>query len=150
MIAPWRVAGVIILLASVTGCAPATPAPQPANLYNKVDLSFECVTSYRSSVQSQIQQRDRVTLTNASQTAVVTYPNLVFNALYSPGGYDVPYLKVWVTSADSRDELDATLYQFYPMTSTLTQFGGLGFTGLHYTYHPETRAELQFLCTVTR
>ncbi len=46
--------------------------------------------------------------------------------------------------------LSATFYQLPSDSGTQNQFiGGYGFTGLNYSYQPDSGAELQYWCAAT-
>ena len=56
-------------------------------------------------------------------------------------------LRTWVTALDESVIYNSQLYQLPLDSGPSNQFvGGHGFTGLNYSYHPDSSAELQFWC----
>lgn len=53
-------------------------------------------------------------------------------------------LRVW----DDETGRPITTFNYNPASNLQNRFGGSGFTGLHYVYHPRSDAELQFWATV--
>jgi hypothetical protein len=78
----------------------------------------------------------------------LAFADLVFHAAYATGeGDDERALRTWVTGADKTVIYNVQLYQLPLDSGPDNQFvGGHGFTGLNYTYHPASAAELQFWC----
>lgn len=75
---------------------------------------------------------------------------MMFHATYSTGEADNERaLQVWVTDGEGTTVYQSTLYQLPIDSGPQNQFiGGHGFTGLNYSYTPNSSAELQFWCEV--
>ena len=61
------------------------------------------------------------------------------------GHYNSLHLQIY--DAESGNSITSVLYQFGEPPENRFD-GGHGFTGLHYVYHPESEAELQFRASV--
>lgn len=108
-----------------------------------------CTAAYRSSVQVGIEQEETLTFTDADAEQSAVFADMVFHAAYSAGeANNERNLRVWVTGvADETAVAHSTLFQFEPDRGPQNQFvGGHGFTGLNYSYHPTSGAEMQFWC----
>jgi hypothetical protein len=95
-----------------------------------------------------IQREDTVNLSEFAATPVtLNYNDLAFHAHYfGEPPFATPALNLFVTIPNQTERLILVLYQF-PRTAPANQFiDGHGFTGLHYAYHPNSGAELQFWC----
>lgn len=125
---------------------PSTSIAAPPPLQEIVII---CHTAYRSSVSHPIEQSDTRSVAS-SAPATISYRDLTFSAQSLLWFGEGQSLKLAVTATGQRDELTTILYQFPNGKPVVNQFkGGHGFTGLHYAYHPKSRAELQFWCAAT-
>lgn len=124
-----------------------TAVSTPANAEN-----ITCTVAYRSSVEVGIEQEETLTFVDSDDEQAITFADMVFHAAYSAGEQDNERnLRVWVTE-DGADTAvsQSTLYQFEPNSGPKDQFvGGHGFTGLNYSYHSQSSAEMQFWCSAT-
>ena len=135
----WIFWGMVLILAACGGGG-ETAVPAKAQ-------QISCTAAYRSSVQVGIEREETLTFTDADAEQSVAFADLIFHAAYHTGAADNERnLRVWVT--DSNDDLlHATLYQLETSSGPQNQFvGGHGFTGLTYSYHPTSGAEMQFWC----
>lgn len=135
----WIFWGMVLVLAACGGGG-ETAVPAKAQ-------QISCTAAYRSSVQVGIEREETLTFTDADAEQSVAFADLIFHAAYHTGAADNERnLRVWVT--DSNDDLlHATLYQLETSSGPQNQFvGGHGFTGLTYSYHPTSGAEMQFWC----
>ena len=135
----WIFWGMVLVLAAC-GVGGETAVPAKAQ-------QISCTAAYRSSVQVGIEREETLTFTDADAEQSVAFADLLFHAAYHTGAADNERnLRVWVT--DSNDDLmHATLYQLETDSGPQNQFvGGHGFTGLTYSYHPTSGAEMQFWC----
>lgn len=107
-----------------------------------------CTAAYRSSVSSPIVGEESLTFEEADAEQSLTFSDLVFHAAYDMGeGDNERSLRTWVTAIDESITYNSQLYQLPLDSGPANQFiGGHGFTGLNYTYHPTSAAELQFWC----
>ena len=135
----WIFWGMVLVLAACGGRG-ETAVPAKAQ-------QITCTAAYRRSVQVGIEREETLTFTDADAEQSVAFADLIFHAAYHTGAADNERnLRVWVT--DSNDDLlHATLYQLETSSGPQNQFvGGHGFTGLTYSYHPTSGAEMQFWC----
>jgi hypothetical protein len=111
-------------------------------------MRVTCTTAYRSNVSNPIEETGSITVSAQEPEQTVTYATMRFRVRYWPGSEgESRNLKLWVTPTESNAlDLEATLYQMAPTDRLREQPGGFGFTGLHYVYHPQSRAELQYSC----
>lgn len=117
---------------------------------------IRCTAAYRASVEQGIEREETVTFTDSDAEQTVAFADMVFHAAYSAGERDNERaLRLWVTDTStslSTSGADtavyhATLYQLPIDSGPQNQFvGGHGFTGLNYSYSPDSSAELQFYC----
>ncbi|MBK8900585.1 MAG: hypothetical protein IPM53_05335 [Anaerolineaceae bacterium] len=127
-----------LLLAACGGGETAVPAKAE---------QIVCTAAYRSSTEVGIEREETLTFTDADDEQSVAFADMTFHATYRTGVADNERsLRVWVT--DTADTVfHATLYQLPLDSGPQNQFiGGHGFTGLTYSYHPMSGAELQFWC----
>jgi hypothetical protein len=117
--------------------------------------TITCTAAYRSSVEVGIEREETLTFTGSDAEQSVAFADITFHAAYSTGELDNERsLRLWVTRAgedmvggDETAVSHSTLYQFPPDSGPQNQFmGGHGFTGLNYSYHPGSGAEMQFWC----
>ena len=110
--------------------------------------TIKCTAAYRSSVELGIEREETVTFTGVDDEQSAIFDEMMFHAAYDAAGADNEHsLRVWVTDAADTAVYHATLYQFPTDSGPQNQFvGGHGFTGLHYSYVPDSTAELQFWC----
>jgi hypothetical protein len=107
--------------------------------------------AYRSSVTVGIEREETLTFSANDDTQTLTFPQLKFQAQYGAGiePWAERSLRISITPTDREAELTAQLYQISKTEALQNQFiGGHGFTGLHYVYHPDSGAELQYWCVV--
>ncbi len=132
--------GLLLVACGGTNGAETAVSPPKAS-------SITCTAAYRSSVQVGIEREEMITFTDADNEQSVAFADMVFHAAYSAGEADNERnVRVWVT--DTADTVtQSTLYQLPIDSGPQNQFvGGHGFTGLNYSYHPDSGAELQFWC----
>ncbi|MDX1414391.1 MAG: hypothetical protein R3293_09390 [Candidatus Promineifilaceae bacterium] len=107
-----------------------------------------CHTAYRNSVSQAIEHEETLIFTDIDEEQSISFADMAFHAAYATGeGDNERSLRLWVTDAEGEGVLQTQLYQLALEDGPQNQFvGGHGFTGLNYSYHPETTAELQFWC----
>lgn len=129
-----------LLFLILSACTAATTAPAH---------SITCHTAYRSAPTVPIEAEQTISFGTADQQQEVPYEDLTFHAQYSSGAADNERaLRLWISGTGHTAELHSTLFQLPIDSGPQNQFaGGHGFTGLHYAYHPDTAAELQYWCT---
>ena len=114
-----------------------------------IPVSIECTAAYRSSVTVGIEQTETLVLSPNKEKDQITFDDLTLHTWYSDGTpYKLRTLKIWVSTSESSEELSSVLYQLSASRKLENQVVEHGFTGLHYVYHPATRSELQFWCSV--
>ncbi len=109
--------------------------------------TISCTAAYRATVEQGIEREETLTFSHADSEQSVAFAEMVFHAAYSAGEADNERnLRLWVT--DSLDNVtQSTLYQLPINSGPQNQFvGGHGFTGLNYSYAPDSAAELQYWC----
>ena len=146
---------IMILMAAIVTCTAAQTNENNEALTNNNENNpraqeIVCRTAYRTSVTRSIEVEDSILLPDADTQESHTYTDLTFNVQYWSGEFDGERgLQVSVTEVGQTDFLASQLYQFSQDSGPQNQFaGGHGFTGLHYTYHPTSGAELQYWCAV--
>jgi|GEM_PF-1923209 len=134
----------ILLVLVLTACSGVTDTVLPP----KPD-TITCVTAYRASVDQPIEQERSITFADSDAEESVRFTDMVFHATYSTGEVDNERaLRLWVSDLGDSSVYQTQLYQLDPGSGPQNQFrGGHGFTGLNYSYHPVSNAELQFWCT---
>ena len=112
--------------------------------------NLSCTAAYRSSVSQPIEREESITFNDSDAEQMIAFADMVFHAAYSAGEADNERnLRVWVTDVADTAVIQSTLYQLPIDSGPQNQFvGGHGFTGLNYSYHPQSQAELQFWCEV--
>ena len=130
----------LIILLSACGGAGAT-APKAERI--------SCTVAYRATVEQGIEQEETISFNEKDSEQSIAFADMVFHAVYSAGGADNERnLRIWVTDATDTVTQSA-LYQLPVNSGPQNQFiGGHGFTGLNYSYAPDSPAELQFWCEV--
>lgn len=130
------------LIFLLTACGSTSTAEPP-----KAE-TVSCTAAYRSAPTQPLEQEETLTFsaTSAEQTAV--FADLIFHAAYNSGTADNERnFRVWVTDGTDTFIYHSTLYQLPLESGPQNQFvGGHGFTGLNYSYTPDSPAELQFWC----
>jgi len=132
--------GVLLVACGGTNGAQTAVSPPRAS-------SIICTAAYRSSVQVGIEREETLTFTDTDDEQSAAFTDMVFHAAYRTGEADNERnLLVWVT--DTADTIaQSTLYQLPIDSGPQNQFvGSHGFTGLNYSYHPDSGAEMQFWC----
>lgn len=134
----WVLIGLVWVLAA---CGAETAVPKAENI--------TCTTAYRSSVEQGIEREETITFADSDDEQAIPFTDMVFHAAYSAGEMDNERaLRMWVTDISETAVSQSTLYQLPPDSGPQNQFsGGHGFTGLNYSYAPDSMAELQYWCT---
>jgi len=144
----WFLAGLVLVLLVLVSCN-GTPAQSNEAQTMLVPPGIDCHLAYRSSVTVGIEREEIVTFSIKDEARTVTFPQLQFQAQYWGGveKWEEYALRISILPAEGSNELVAQLYQFSKTEALQNQFvGDHGFTGLHYTYHPTSGAELQYWC----
>jgi len=120
--------------------------------------TISCTAAYRASVAQDIEREETILFSGTDAEQSIAFTDMVFHAAYRAGEADNERnLRVWVTDVgEERAPSEAavavyhsTLYQLPINSGPQNQFvGGHGFTGLTYSYQPDSGAELQFWCEV--
>lgn len=133
------------------GCIALLPACTPTPTASPRATSISCHTAYRSSPNIAIEHEDSIIFDDSDERRAAPYADLTFHAQYSSGEMNRERtLRLWVTEAGQTAELFSQLYQLPQNSGPQNQFiGGHGFTGLNYTHHPTTEAELQYWCNAS-
>lgn len=107
-----------------------------------------CQTAYRSSVTQPIEREEVANIPDSSGDHSISFDDMIFHAAYRSGEADNERsLQVWITDIDDATRFQNHLYQLELDSGPVNQFiGGHGFTGLNYSYHPQSGAELQYWC----
>jgi hypothetical protein len=116
----------------------------------RADL-ITCTVAYRASTSQPIEHEESLALIDSDAEQSVAFNDLVFHAAYRTGEADNERsLRLWVTDVNDSTIYQSQLYQLDPVAGPQNQFqGGHGFTGLNYSYHPTSQAEMQFWCEAT-
>ena len=134
----------ILLLLSLAACGGnSTATSQPIK-----SMSIACTAAYRADVSQPIEREETLTFGDADAEQSIAFADMVFHAAYSAGKVDNERaLRLWVTDVTDTAVYQTQLYQLEPDSGPQNQFvGGHGFTGLSYSYHPMSSAEMQFWC----
>ncbi len=136
---------VLLFVLMLAACGDSSDASDIAGARSDVIV---CTAAYRSSVSGPIEREESLTFEDADAEQTLTFSDLVFHAAYDAGEVDNERtLRTWVTAIDESVTYNSQLYQLPLDSGPENQFiGGHGFTGLNYTYHPASSAELQFWC----
>ena len=112
--------------------------------------NITCTAAYRAGVSQPIEREESFALADSDAEQSIAFTDMVFQAAYSAGESDNERgLRLWVTDVEETVVFQTQLYQFELNSGPQNQFlGGHGFTGLNYSYHPDTAAEMQFWCEV--
>ena len=139
----------VFLLVLLSACGGAEAAVPKAE-------TISCTAAYRASVEQGIEREETILFDDTDSEQSISFTDMVFHAAYSAGEADNERnMRVWVTGASPSLSTSvgetavyhATLYQLPLNSGPQNQFvGGHGFTGLTYSYKPESGAELQFWC----
>lgn len=107
-----------------------------------------CTLAYRQSIEVGIESEESFTLNAKETEKTVIFPDRLFHATYNLGEMDNEHnLRLWVTDLEDETTYHSTLYQLPQFDAVTNLFvGGHGFTGLHYSYAPNSPAELQYWC----
>ena len=136
----WILGGLwsLFLLAACSGTS--TPAPKAETI--------TCTVAYRADAIEAIEREETITFTDSDDEQSAAFADMMFHAAYSTGETDNERaLRAWVTDGNDMDIYQSHLYQLSPDSGPQNQFvGGHGFTGLNYSYAPDSFAELQFWC----
>ena len=134
----------IILLFALTLLSCSSGGTSPAARASVID----CTAAYRSSVNSPIDREETITFADVDTEQSLAFADLIFHAAYATGAMNNERsLRTWVTAVDKAVIYNRQLYQLPLDSGPSNQFvGGHGFTGLNYSYHPDSSAELQFWC----
>lgn len=120
-----------------------------ATIAPKAD-TITCTAAYRADVTQPIEREESITFSDSDDEQSVAFTDMVFHAAYSTGKADNERaLRLWVTDRMETAVYHSQLYQLPNDSGPQNQFvGGHGFTGLNYSYAPDSSAELQFWCEV--
>ena len=139
----------LFLIALLTACTGAEASAPKAE-------TISCTAAYRASVEQGIEGEETILFSDTDAEQSIPFADMVFHAAYSAGEADNERnLRVWVTGLAETPALSdaevavyhSTLYQLPINSGPQNQFvGGHGFTGLTYSYEPDSGAELQFWC----
>lgn len=134
----------ILFALLLAGCSPIAPPAAPASRATAIT----CNVAYRTDVSAPIESEESVTFEDADGEQSIAFSDVVFHAAYGSGESDNERsLRVWVTDGTSEIVYHSHLYQLDPASGPQNQFqGGHGFTGLGYSYPPQSTAEMQFWC----
>ncbi len=134
----------IFLALLLAGCSPVAPPTAPASRATTIT----CNAAYRTDVSAPIESEESVIFEDADGEQSIVFPDLVFHAAYRSGESDNERsLRVWVTDGAEATVYHSHLYQLSLDSGPQNQFqGGHGFTGLAYSYPPQSSAEMQFWC----
>lgn len=110
--------------------------------------AITCTAAYRADVSQPIAGEESVVFTDNDAAHSIAFADLTFHAAYRAGETDNERtLRIRVSDAADAITYQSLLYQLDPESGPLNQFwGGHGFTGLGYGYHPVSQAEIQFWC----
>ncbi len=138
----WILWGLVLVLAAC-GNREETAVPPKAE-------QIVCTAAYRSSVEVGIEREETLTFTDADDEQSIAFADMTFHVAYRTGAADNERsLRVWVTDVGKTAVYHSTLLQLEPTSGPQNQFvGGHGFTGLNYSYAPDSTAELQYWCEV--
>jgi hypothetical protein len=136
----WILGGLWSLFLLVACSGTPTTAPKAETI--------TCTVAYRADITGSIEQEEAITFTDSDDEQSVAFADMMFHAAYSTGEADNERtLRVWVTDGEDLGIYQSHLYQLSPDSGPQNQFvGGHGFTGLNYSYAPDSSAELQFWC----
>ena len=140
---------VLLIVLFLTACGGAETAVPKTE-------TISCTAAYRGSVEQGIEREETILFSDTDSEQSIPFTDMIFHAAYSAGEADNERnLRIWVsgaspslnTSVGETAVYHATLYQLPINSGPQNQFvGGHGFTGLNYSYQPDSGAELQFWC----
>lgn len=133
----------LFILSFLLAACGGTPVAEPPS----ADM-IRCTAAYRSATTQPLEQEETLTFTNTSAEQTAVFTTMTLHTAYNSGTADNERnLRVWVTDTAETTTYHSTLYQFPLDSGPQNQFvGGHGFTGLTYSYAPDSTAELQFWC----
>ncbi len=133
----------VLLIVLLSACGRAETAAPKAE-------TISCTAAYRTTVEQGIEREETISFRDTDAEQSIVFTDMVFHAAYSAGEADNERnLRVWVTDVSETAVYQSTLYQLPINSGPQDQFvGGHGFTGLNYSYQPDSGAELQFWCEV--
>ncbi|MCB8975936.1 MAG: hypothetical protein H6657_00725 [Ardenticatenaceae bacterium] len=142
--------GLILILAACGGEAETAPSASSGQAIPPKAEQIICTAAYRSSVEVGIEREETLTFSDVDDEQSIAFADMTFHAAYRTGAADNERnLRVWVTDAADTAVYHTTLFQLVPNSGPQDQFvGGHGFTGLNYSYAPDSTAELQYWCAV--
>jgi len=131
----------ILLGLLLTACSSGAMEAQKAK-------NITCTAAYRANVSQSIEKEENLTFADSDAEQTIAFTDMLFHAAYSAGEADNERnLRVWVTDGGDTAVYHTILYQLPADSGPQNQFvGGHGFTGLNYSYAPNSTAELQFWC----
>jgi hypothetical protein len=124
-----------------------------ANPGDEQNIEIVCHFFYRSSTRTPKGETRQFTINvpfvdgDVPEIALDISKEVAFKDLACVASAHYNSLSVRFQGADTRKTITSLLYQFGDKPDNRFA-GGHGFTGLHYIYHPETEAELQFWAVV--
>lgn len=114
-----------------------------------IEGSISCHVFYRELSCEGLSEAPTMTLSMDGDLAFIKFEILEFRAQFFADQFEGQSLSISITNLDDNVELNRYLYQLDQSKGLSNQFiGGHGFTGLHYIFHPNGDAELQFFCDV--
>ncbi|MDQ4143065.1 MAG: hypothetical protein M3198_04840 [Actinomycetota bacterium] len=109
--------------------------------------SISCTSFFRERLTEPPRAGEKITLSESGGDESVVVGNFRFRVLYLVESPEPPSVSVFVKTARGSDPITQDLYQL-PEGGLGASFAGRhGFTGLTYVRHPQTRSELQYICT---
>ncbi|MEM7802133.1 MAG: hypothetical protein AAF633_23270 [Chloroflexota bacterium] len=110
--------------------------------------SITCTAAYRAAVTGPLEAENTFTFSNEDREETLSFDALTLRAVYRNGAFDGERnLLIQITASADDRLLQTQLYQLSLESGPANQFvGGHGFTGLNYSYAPESGAELQYWC----
>ena len=139
--------GLLLVACGGGGETPVLSTAEVAVSTPKSD-SITCTAAYRASTSQPIEREESITFDSSDSEQSITFSDLIFHAAYDAGELNNERaMRLWVTDTGETTIYQTQLYQLERNSGPQNQFvGGHGFTGLNYSYHPTTAAELQFWC----
>jgi hypothetical protein len=112
--------------------------------------SVRCNFYYRVPVvNSKVKPSEKSIVLVENRTEKFDMREFTISAGYSVSEYDSSSVGVAVGMKDSKKILHRVVYQFSTLAEIKNDFvGKLGFTGLHFIYHPNSDGELQYVCSI--
>jgi len=139
----------LLLLVMVALVSCTSIRSEDAGLTSSSTYTFSCEVFYRSSAGGPLEAAPVNPLTKDNGQQMTEFGDLAFEANYQIDQFKGQVLYISVVDLDTGAELSRQLYQFDSQNRIENQFIGVhGFTGLHYVYHPNSPAEMQYFCSV--